>query len=172
MTTTRPLAGPEAQIFDGLQRLIALGRRNRSWDVQDVVRVVNTYLIPGSPRKLADFHQRRADKAERRVEELKMELARVRAENVPTESWSPPPTRSPRRVGVVTPMQAEVLSEMCKGRRHVDIARDLKMSRGAVDTAAWRAAHRIGADRPIHAVVLILTGQVEVRVKEEQRATG
>lgn len=164
----RPLAGPDARIFDLLQRIITMGRNNRSWSRDDVLRVVDTWMRPRPVRAPAD-HQR-AEKLESKNRELRAEVARLRAQLAPATDWEPPVGTGQVRVGVVTPLQAAVLDGMCQGKRKVDIARELRMSDSAVRNHAWRAAQRLGADQPLHAVVLILTGRLQVRVKVHRAA--
>lgn len=168
----RPLVGPEARIFDMLQRVISTGRNSGSWRREDVLRVVDTWLRPQPTRAPADH--RRAEKLEKENRKLRSELASLKTRLTPTESWEPPAHDERVRVGTVTRMQAAVLDGMCQGKRNIDIARELDLSPGAVNNHAYRAAQKLGADQPLHAVVLILTGRLQVRVRTggDLRAAG
>lgn len=80
--------------------------------------------------------------------------------------WEPP-TDVGRKLSVpLPPMLVNVLESLCEGKPNAEIARDWGISVDTVKTHLKRLFGKIGARDRAHAVALVMSGTVEIQVKQ------
>lgn len=166
---TRPLAGPEAVIFDLLQRVVAIGRHRRAWQARDVVRVTVEHLDAGHvTRALAEARQR-ADRAERRANAAEARCRQLEAQG-PRAAGAADDYLPPRRVVELRPAEYECFAEFAEGRPKGAIAKELGLSPGTVANYVSHAAQLIGAETAAQAAALVNRNVVQIRMKPRSAA--
>jgi DNA-binding CsgD family transcriptional regulator len=81
----------------------------------------------------------------------------------------PPPVPPQTRAVVVSPMLANVLESLCEGKDNRGIGRDWGITEDTVKTHMRRLLRALDAQDRTQAVILVLTGQVQVRIKPAPR---
>lgn len=71
------------------------------------------------------------------------------------------------RTAVVSPMLANVLESLCEGKSNKEIGTDWGICEDTVKTHLRRLFPKLGARDRLHAVILVLSGAVDVRIKPQ-----
>lgn len=79
--------------------------------------------------------------------------------------WEPTPFNGDPTVVPLPPMLVNVLDSLCEGKTNRAIGTDWGITEDTVKTHIKRLLRRIGARDRLHAVILVLSGAVEVRCK-------
>lgn len=79
--------------------------------------------------------------------------------------WRPPTAAGDPCIVELSPMLGNVLISLCEGKGNRAIAADWGIAEDTVKTHIKRLFRVLGAHDRLHAVVLVFTGAVDVRVK-------
>ncbi len=162
---TATLAGPDAQVFDLLQQVVAIARRRGIGDAAAIVRIADEHLPHGHVlrRQLvtAEFRAKqaeaRADAAEARADRL---AERVRDLEEQVAAHQPRPVQ-------LSALTAHVLQQLAAGRTRRELAAELGVVPQAISNHVRRAAVLMHTTDPVAAV-----RHGEVQVQERPRRKG
>lgn len=155
----------DSQIVDllakglSVDRITELGayrgtRTAPAWTRADVARLAAAQR-PSQPRRKPKVRRRRPA-----------------APATPT-AWAAPSASGATREVVLTPARATVLTAICEGKSLDEVAEDFQITNNAAKERLRGARLQLGARDTVHAVVLVLTGRVRIRVAaEDGRATN
>lgn len=88
------------------------------------------------------------------------------------EQWRPEPPAGESRIVALTPMLRNILESLCEGKSNKQIMGDWGIAEDTVKTHMRRLFAVLGARDRVHAVVLVFSGAVDVRVKPADRRWG
>ncbi len=156
------LAGPDAQVFDLLQQVVAIARRRGIGDAAAVARIADEHLPhPHLLHRQLVTAQHRAQQAEARAEaaEARADLLAERVRDLEEQLAA----HQPRAVQL-SALTAHVLQQLAAGRTRRDLAAELGVVRQAISNHVRRAAVLMDTTDPVAAV-----RQGEVQVQERTR---
>lgn len=85
--------------------------------------------------------------------------------------WQPTPFVGDPVVVALPPMLVNVLDSLCEGKSNRGIGKDWGISEDTVKTHLKRLYCKLGARDRVHAVAMVFSGAVDVRVKPGRRSS-
>ena len=81
------------------------------------------------------------------------------------EQWKPPAAAVEPRIVALSPMLRNILESVCEAKSNDEIKDDWGIALDTVKTHMRRLLKALGARDRVHAIALVYSGAVEVRVK-------
>ena len=169
MRPVATLTAAQAQVFDLLTQVEAIGRHRGTFSRADMVRAAFRHFGGDALRKAEHRQRARADAAETaaahlraRVIELENELATRQARDLFADDLPP------RRIVELVRSQYEVFAQFCEGLNRQEIAEELGLAPGTVSNTIHHVADLIHADAP-RAAAMVNRGIVVLRARPKGR---
>lgn len=83
------------------------------------------------------------------------------------EQWRPEPPAGDTKMVALSPMLRNVLESLCEGKSNKQIMADWGIAEDTVKTHMRRLFQALGANDRLHAVALVWSGTVDVRLKAD-----